>query len=741
MGVSRVSTGLVSGRYRLLNVIGAGGMGRVWLADDELLDRRVAIKEINTPVDAGNTQMLDVQLRTVREARAAAKLGHPAVVTVFDVVWRPGQAWIVMEYVPSRSLHDAIKQDGPMPHAEVARIGLQVLGGLRAAHAVGVLHRDVKPHNVLLADDGRVVLTDFGLATFEGAEKTSDLLMGSPHYVAPERLTADIDQGEAADLWSLGATLYTAVEGHPPFARATTQASLGAVLHEPPDEPQHPGLLTPVIMALLTKEPQGRPAAARVEEALSRIVTPIPRTPGAGSGVEPATRPQPARRLDPTRPISPAPGPAPRPAPVAYVSGTAPAARPVSDAPAWPESDTPAGPGSDTPAGPGSGAPVGPGSGAPVGPGGGGRVGPGSSGHPVSGVPGSGIPRNRRPGSGVPVGGTAAGGYPGSGRPGSGVPISGAPISGSPISGSPVDGGRIDGGRIDGGRIDGGRIDGGRVSGGSGSGGPGSGVPVSGGPGSGTPISGAPISGIPTSGGGARGSAAVRPATEGVRRPRPRRGAVIAVVGAVAALAAGIGTTVALAGTGNADKGTKTTTGTTVSRTGSGLAPAFDPCGFPSTGATPVGATNATSPIPLSAGWVWHKDSAGFALPLPDGWSRAIDGGATCFRNAKGTGAFRVDSGAPVTADPLTYWKTTETTEKTKPGYRYVGMAPLPLRSGAADYEYTWLEGKVQEHTRRVLVETGPGLAFLLQWTTTDQDWAANLTLQQRIVTNFQQTS
>ncbi len=637
MGVSRVSTGLVSGRYRLLNVIGTGGMGRVWLADDELLDRRVAIKEINTPVDAGNTQMLDVQLRTVREARAAAKLGHPAVVTVFDVVWRPGQAWIVMEYVQSRSLHDAIKQDGPLPHAEAARIGLQVLGGLRAAHAVGVLHRDVKPHNVLLADDGRVVLTDFGLATFEGAEKTSDLLMGSPHYVAPERLTADADQGEAADLWSLGATLYTAVEGQPPFARATTQASLGAVLHEPPDEPQHPGLLTPVIMALLTKDPKSRPAAARVEEALGRIVTPIPRRPGAGTGVEPATRPQPVARVDPTRPISPAP--------VAYASGTAPAARPVGDTPAGPRIGHPAG-----------------GSAAGAGPAG-------------AGPPGAGAP-----------GGSAAGGSAAGGSAGSGTPISGAPISGIPISGIP-------------------------------------------------------ISGIPTSGGAARGLAAVRPVTEASRRPRPRRGAVIAAVAAAAVLAAGIGTTVALAGTGNDDKGAKSTTGTAASPTGTGTGTAFDPCGFPSAGATPVGATNATSPSLLSPGWVWHSDNAGFALPLPDGWSRAVDGGATCFRNAKGTGAFRVDSGAPVTTDPFTYWKTTETTEKTRPGYRYVGMAPLRLRNGAADYEYTWLEGKVREHTRRVLVETGPGLAFLLQWTTTDRDWGANLTLQQRIVTGFQQSS
>src|ERR1700712_3260904 len=161
---------LVSGRYRLLEVLGTGGMGRVWLADDELLDRRVAIKETATATDVTPPQMLAVQPRTMLEARAAARLDHPAVVTVFDVVWRPGHSWIVMEYVNSRSLHDAVRADGPLPHPEAARIGLQLLGALRAAHAVGVLHRDVKPHNVLLAADGRVVLTDFGLATFEGAE-------------------------------------------------------------------------------------------------------------------------------------------------------------------------------------------------------------------------------------------------------------------------------------------------------------------------------------------------------------------------------------------------------------------------------------------------------------------------------------------------------------------------------------------------------------------------------------------
>jgi eukaryotic-like serine/threonine-protein kinase len=278
---------LVSGRYRLLEVLGVGGMGRVWLADDELLDRRVAVKEITTPTDITTTQMLDLQLRTMREARAAAKLDHPSVVTVFDVVWLPGHSWIVMEYFNSRSLHDAVRADGPMPHPEAARIGLQVLGALRAVHAVGVLHRDVKPHNVLLAADGRVVLTDFGLATFEGAEHGSDPLMGSPHFIAPERLQPG-ESGEAADLWSLGATLYAAVEGRPPFARRTTEASLAAVLTEPPDPTQHPGLLTPIIKALLTKDPARRLSAEEAEARLRRAVDQravgvVPRRRGTGS--------------------------------------------------------------------------------------------------------------------------------------------------------------------------------------------------------------------------------------------------------------------------------------------------------------------------------------------------------------------------------------------------------------------------------------------------------------------------
>jgi hypothetical protein len=261
---------LVGGRYRLLELIGAGGMGRVWLAQDELLQRRVAVKEIVIPDDIPASELLALQMRTMREARAAARLDHPHLVGVFDVIWRPDRSWIVMEYVPSRSLHQVVRDNGPLKHREAAKIGLGVLRALRAAHGAGVLHRDVKPQNVLITDDGRVVLSDFGVATFDGAGGTADPVMGSPLYVAPERLR-NAGPGTAADLWSLGATLYAAVEGRPPFGRSSTMLSLVALMGEPPDPPRHPGPLHAMINDLLVKDPARRMTAEDAEEALRRI--------------------------------------------------------------------------------------------------------------------------------------------------------------------------------------------------------------------------------------------------------------------------------------------------------------------------------------------------------------------------------------------------------------------------------------------------------------------------------------
>lgn len=304
-----VAQDLVAGRYRLQRIIGSGGMGRVWLADDELLRRRVAVKEISMPAGAGPDPVLDARLTTVREARAAARLDHPGVVGIYDVVWCADRPWIVMEYVESRSLDAVLRESGPLSHAEAARIGLGVLSALRAAHAAGVLHRDVKPHNVLLATDGRVVLTDFGVAKIKDAEPGTGPLLASPYFVAPERLRAEGGEaGEAADLWSLGATLYAAVEGRAPFQRPSTIASLTAVLTEPPDPARFPGPLTPIINRLLTRDPARRltaeEAQAELGQAADRAVGVVPML-----AKRRIPRPTGAPTPNPSTPSIPAPAP------------------------------------------------------------------------------------------------------------------------------------------------------------------------------------------------------------------------------------------------------------------------------------------------------------------------------------------------------------------------------------------------------------------------------------------------
>lgn len=265
----------IAGRYRLLTLIGVGGMGKVWQARDEVLDRLVAVKELLPPVGLPVADRRTAPLPTMREARAAARLEHPGVVRIYDVLHVTGRIWIVMEYVESQSLQQRVTRDGPLPHREAAWIGLSVLQALQAAHTAGVVHHDVKPANVLLAVDGRIMLTDFGLATLD-AVPAGDItrtapLLGSPHYVAPERLRDGDTSGVPGDLWSLGATLYTAVEGRPPFDRSSVAESLAAALVDDPDPPQHPGPLHPVIAALMARNPAARATAAQAHQALQAI--------------------------------------------------------------------------------------------------------------------------------------------------------------------------------------------------------------------------------------------------------------------------------------------------------------------------------------------------------------------------------------------------------------------------------------------------------------------------------------
>ncbi|WP_405826592.1 serine/threonine protein kinase [Streptomyces sp. NBC_01390] len=261
---------LLAGRYRLVDVIGSGGMGRVWRAHDELLHRAVAIKELTAALYVSESEQAVLLARTRAEARAAARINHSAVVTLHDVLDHDGRPWIVMELVEGNSLADEVKEAGRVEPREAARIGLWVLRALTAAHAAGVLHRDIKPGNVLLSQDGRVLLTDFGIAQVEGdttITRTGEIV-GSVDYLAPERLRGD-DPGPSSDLWALGATLYTAVEGRSPFRRTSPLTTMQAVVEDEPAEPRYAGPLGPVITALLLKDPAVRPGAAEAEQMLA----------------------------------------------------------------------------------------------------------------------------------------------------------------------------------------------------------------------------------------------------------------------------------------------------------------------------------------------------------------------------------------------------------------------------------------------------------------------------------------
>ncbi|WP_436837344.1 protein kinase domain-containing protein [Micromonospora matsumotoense] len=256
-------------------------MGRVWLARDEMLHRDVAVKEVVPPHWLAESEREELRLRTLREARTAARLNHPNVVRIYDVVHDGDNPWIVMEYVPSRSVQQLLGAEGPLDPQRVAGIGLAVLAALRAAHAAGVLHRDVKPHNVLVADDGRVVLTDFGLATFDGGDGAMTgpgMVLGSPQFVAPERARDGVSDSRT-DLWSLGATLYAAVEGRSPYARSSAMATLSALATEPPDPVRRAGPLRPALEGLLRREPGRRPTVAETEALLRAALTAPPTGP------------------------------------------------------------------------------------------------------------------------------------------------------------------------------------------------------------------------------------------------------------------------------------------------------------------------------------------------------------------------------------------------------------------------------------------------------------------------------
>lgn len=277
-------------------------MGTVWAAHDEVLDREVAVKEVVPPLEFDEEQRRVLRERTLREARAAARISCATAVAVYDVVEADGRPWIVMERLAPRTLAQVLRERGPLAPDAAARLGLDVLAALQAAHAAGVLHRDVKPANVMLTDAGTAVLTDFGIATLEGDPSltSTGLLVGSPAYMAPERARGH-PPSRASDLWSLGATLYAAVEGRSPFDRQGQLPTLAAVVHDDAPYPHRAGALAPAITALLEKDPARRPDATRLREMLERAALSAP-----PQAVPPAPRGGPLAGGQRSQPLYPA---------------------------------------------------------------------------------------------------------------------------------------------------------------------------------------------------------------------------------------------------------------------------------------------------------------------------------------------------------------------------------------------------------------------------------------------------
>lgn len=277
---------LLAGRYRVVARLGRGGMGVVWRAVDEVLDREVAVKELRAYTDSAGPELADLRLRMQREARAAARVRHPGVVVVHDIAEVDGRPLIVMELVDGPSLDDLLRERGTLGAQEAARVGAAVMDALAAAHRAGVLHRDVKPANILLDRSGRVVLTDFGIATMAdpGDGSATQLtgsgeLVGSLDYLAPERAKGAAP-GPASDIWALGAALYAAVEGASPFGRTSTFSTLTAIVDEPLPEPRRAGPLAPVLRRLMDKLPDARPDAEEACALLRAVARePVPDMP------------------------------------------------------------------------------------------------------------------------------------------------------------------------------------------------------------------------------------------------------------------------------------------------------------------------------------------------------------------------------------------------------------------------------------------------------------------------------
>uniref|UniRef100_UPI0018E5215E serine/threonine-protein kinase n=1 Tax=Desertihabitans aurantiacus TaxID=2282477 RepID=UPI0018E5215E len=309
---------LVADRYRLVEMVGSGGMGVVWDAWDERLQRRVAVKQLRALPGLSEDETRVANERAMREARITARLHHRHAVSVFDVVDDDGRPCLIMQFVPSTTLGELVRERGPLPPAEVARIGARVASALAAAHDLGIVHRDVKPGNVLISEDGPLI-SDFGIsrALDDISLTTTGLVHGTPAYLSPEGARGE-EATYASDVFCLGSTLYAALEGTPPFG---TQANSIALLHRVAagtvEPPQHSGPLTPLLNRMLSRDPADRPTMAEVAEELealgretSEVAAPAATPLEAPAAPVPAGRPPVTFRFDPAPPASPDAAPA-----------------------------------------------------------------------------------------------------------------------------------------------------------------------------------------------------------------------------------------------------------------------------------------------------------------------------------------------------------------------------------------------------------------------------------------------
>ena len=688
---------VVAGRYRIGRLLGRGGMGAVWAAHDDVLRRDVAVKEVLPSPLFSSAQQEEIRQRTLREARAAARITHPSVVRMYDVAEDGGRLWIVMELLDSRSLADVMTTSGPLTPAEAARVGFQVADAVQTAHRAGVLHRDIKPANVMLSETGRAVLTDFGIATVEEDPTltVTGMLLGSPGYMSPERARGERPTA-ASDMWSLGATLFAAVEGSPPFRRDGQLQTLHAVINELPPQPTRGGPLTPLIERLLDRDPERRPTAEEAYRVLRQVNQEIadhglraaatrPARAGAAAVATRSDAPAaPAGRDRAPAVDHPDPGP-PRPAAAA---GPVPVIAPP------PATDLVEEPATEVVGGSATGA----------------------AGAAVAGAAGAAVARAATGGATGTAAGAAAGTATGTAMEAAAEPARGtatgaateaaeAAVVGQhpqPVTRQDTD-----------------------------------------------PVVRPSTEPVPE----AAGARPPRP-PRGPGRDRRRTGTALVAAAAITIAA----TVAALLGLRSHDGGGQPRAGSPTSPASQAPARTTAPAATVTTRA-PAATSASTSPTPqrsqapaattaarttsgqgIPGDFRRYRDPTGFEVAVPRSWTRSVRGSSTFFSDPAGPGYLQVDQTRQPKPDALRDWQAQEAYAAGRfPGYHRIRLERVYYRGwNAADWEFTWRPSSGQLHVLNRNVRVNDSQAYALLWSMPAGQWASRWSDFQVIARTFQ---